>query len=243
MTNSPDLTASASTAVGEIYADGTYLAHNETWHETESPWKAKQIIKLLNRNNLTPSRFCEVGCGAGEILKQLSDVYTSADFVGYEVSPQAFERCKTKAAPRLHYYLRSIFDEADVYDCLLCIDVFEHVEDYMGFVKALKNKATYKVFHIPLDISVLSVLRSSMITSRRRMIGHLHYFTRETAMATLKDCGYEVLDYFYTTTFFGLPSRTWKAKLARLPRQLLFGISQGLEDKLLGGCSLMVLAK
>jgi len=50
-------------------------------------------------------------------------------------------------------------EEDTYFDSLLCIDVFEHVEDYIGFVKTLKSKATYKIFHIPLDISVLSVIR------------------------------------------------------------------------------------
>jgi len=30
------------------------------------------------------------------------------------------------------------------------------------------------------------------------MYAHLHYFSKETALRTLEDAGYEVLDYFYT---------------------------------------------
>jgi len=226
----------------EIYKDGTYLKNNETWHVEDSPWKVKQIISILNKNNLSPATVCEVGCGAGEILNQLSGVFPNTIFVGYELSPQAFALCKERESKNVSYHLKSIFAEEVLYDCLLCIDVFEHVEDYIGFIKALKIKSNFKIFHIPLDISVLSVLRSSMIYARES-VGHLHYFTRETALATLQDCGYEIIDSFYTTSFLGLPSKTFKAKLAKLPRRLLFAMSPHLCVRLLGGCSLLVLAK
>ena len=109
----------------------------------------------------------------------------NTNFFGYELSTQAFELCKTKESENVKYYLKNILEEDRSFDILLCIDVFEHVEDYIGFVKILKSKATYKIFHIPLDISVLSVLRDSMM-SARQISGHLHYFTPATALATLK---------------------------------------------------------
>ena len=79
----------------------------------------------------------------------------------------------------------------------MAIDVFEHVEDYFGFLRKLREKAEYKIFHIPLDLSVQTVLRSSPIIKGRKSVGHIHYFTKETALETLKDTGYEIIDYFY----------------------------------------------
>ncbi len=72
----------------EIYEDGTYLARNPTWHEQDSAWKASHIARLIQRNDLRPSTVCEVGCGAGEILNQLSVMLGQAmRFWGYEISP------------------------------------------------------------------------------------------------------------------------------------------------------------
>jgi hypothetical protein len=223
-----------------IYSDGTYLSAHSTWHVEDSPWKAKQIHTILSRNGIAPNTICEVGCGAGEILKQLSLKMPDARYFGYEMSRQAFSLCQTRASEKLQYFLKNVLDEEVHFDVLLCIDVFEHVEDYMGFIKALRAKATYKVFHIPLDISVLSVLRNSML-EQRQCAGHLHYFTPATAMATLKDSGYKIIDSFYTPAFDDLPSKTTKARLARIPRKLLFAASPDLMIKLLGGCSLLVL--
>lgn len=58
----------------------------------------------------------------------------------------------------------------------------------------------------------------------------------------LKDTGYEVVDYFYTNGS-ELPNRGWKADLLRIPRKLLFSLNQDLTVRILGGFSLMVLAK
>jgi len=226
----------------EMYLDGTYLENHETWHVEDSPWKAQQIQAILSKNNIKPDTVCEVGCGAGEILRQLSLKMPNTNFFGYELSTQAFELCKTRESENVKYYLKNILEEDRSFDILLCIDVFEHVEDYIGFVKTLKSKATYKIFHIPLDISVLSVLRGSMI-SARQISGHIHYFTPATALATLKDSGYEVIDYFYTTPFNDLPGKTVKAKIAKLLRKVLYAVSPDLMVKLVGGCSLIVLSK
>jgi hypothetical protein len=74
-------------------------------------------------------------------------------------------------------------------------------------------------------------------------VGHLHHFTKETALAALEDCGYQIIDYFYTGGTVDLPSRTIKTKLAKLPRKLFFKINQDLAVRTVGGYSLMVLGK
>ena len=120
--------------------------------------------------------------------------------------------------------------------------MFEHVENYMGFIRGLKEKGKLKVFHIPLDLSVSNIIRGRLMYGRNS-VGHLHYFTPDTAIATLKDCGYEILDTMYTPIFLDLPSKNWKAKLIKLPRYILYKASPKLLSTLFGGVSLMVLAK
>ena len=128
------------------------------------------------------------------------------------------------------------------YDLLLCIDVFEHVRDYMGFIGEIKTKSHYKIFHIPLDISVSSILRGQLMYTRKQ-VGHLHYFTKETALETLKDVNYEIIDYYYTKSFSQLNSKTKIQKMINLLRQIIYYISPDLMARILGGCSLIVLAK
>jgi cyclopropane fatty-acyl-phospholipid synthase-like methyltransferase len=231
-------------STSSIYEDGTYLTNNPTWHEQDSPWKAEKIDRLLKKNDIYPSTLCEVGCGAGGILSWLSERYANKTmFSGYEISPHAFDICKKKARHNLNYFHKNLLDDnGAVFDVVMAIDVFEHVEDYFGFLRSLREKGTYKVFHIPLDLSVQTVLRSAPIIKLRSSVGHIHYFTKETALATLRDTGYEVVDYFYTNGS-ELPNRGWKANMLKFPRKLLFSIDQDLAVRVLGGFSLMVLAR
>ena len=122
------------------------------------------------------------------------------------------------------------------------MDVFEHIEDYLGFLKACKPKAELTIFHIPLDISVEGVLRNRLIFGRKRG-GHLHYFDKNTAIATLEDTGYTIIDASYTAGLIELPSKSIKSKLAYFPRKLLFKINKDIAARLFGGFSLLVLAK
>lgn len=227
-----------------IYEDGTYLANNPSWHEQDSPWKAKKIDILLKKNSIFPSTVCEVGCGAGGILSWLSQhCGDKTIFSGYEMSPHAFEICKKKTRRNLNYFHGNLFEDTRAgFDVVMAIDVFEHVEDYLGFLRSLRGKGTYKVFHIPLDLSVQTVLRSDPIIKKRSSVGHIHYFTKETALAALKDTGYEIMDHFYTN-YSELPNLGWKTRVMKLPRKLLFSIDEDLTVRVLGGFSLMVLAK
>lgn len=230
--------------MAQIYEDGTYLDNNPSWHEEDSPWKAKQIDKIIKKNSLNPRTICEVGCGAGEILNQLSKLYVDQEFVGYEISPQAFKLCSTKSKPKLTFKHADLLkDDAAHFDIVMAIDVFEHVEDYFGFLRKLRGRAEYKIFHIPLDLSVQTVLRSSPIIKERKSVGHIHYFTKDTALETLKDTGYSIIDYFYTGGSLELPNRGWKANILKTPRKLAFSLNKDLAVRLLGGYSLMVLAR
>jgi 2-polyprenyl-3-methyl-5-hydroxy-6-metoxy-1,4-benzoquinol methylase len=228
-----------------MYTENEYLIKNPTWHVEDSPWKAGHILKILEKNNIHAKTVCEVGCGAGETLNQLYGKF-SADvvFAGYDISPQAIELCQARKKDRLSFHLADFNSETtSTFDLLLAIDVVEHVEDYIGFLKNIRTRATYKIFHIPLDLSAQSVMRISPILSARENVGHLHYFTKDTALAALCDTGYEIIDYFYTGGTVELPAKSLKMTLARFPRKLFFKINRDLAVRALGGYSLMVLAR
>jgi len=227
-----------------MYEDGTYLEHSHTWHQEDSPWKAKHIAELLRRNNVMAESICEIGCGGGEILNCLAGEFGKRlKCYGYEISPQAFGICSQKESENLHFFLKDALSEEESFDVAMAIDVFEHVEDYLGFLRKMKTKATFKVFHIPLDLSVQTVLRMSPILGQRAAWGHLHYFTKETALASLRDTGYEIVDCVFTKSAIELPNRNWKETLLKWPRRLLYFVHKDIAARVLGGFSLLVLTR
>ncbi|MEA2204515.1 MAG: hypothetical protein QOE77_1291 [Blastocatellia bacterium] len=227
-----------------IYQTGEYVEKNPTYHVEDSTWKAEQILRLMRQNQLQPRTICEVGCGAGEILRQLqTQLPANTEFFGYEISPHAFALCEPRANERLQFKCEDLLaGPTPNFDLLLCIDVFEHVPDYLSFLRGVRSKARYKIFHIPLDMSAQWVMRGRPILRERDQAGHLHYFMKDTALATLRDTGYKVLDTAYTAGAIDHP-RSLKAKMASWPRRLMAKVNEDFVARVLGGYSLLVLAE
>jgi cyclopropane fatty-acyl-phospholipid synthase-like methyltransferase len=240
-----DATHDTGTNMKEMYESNLYAEKNPTWHEEDAPWKADHIERMIRSNKISCERICEIGCGTGEILLTLEKAFPTAILSGYEISPLAFGRAAKKETSRTKFYLMDgLLSENDLsFDVVLAIDVIEHVEDYISFIRKLRTLGTFKIFHIPLDLSAQSVLRSSPISELRRNVGHIHYFLKQTALATLDDCGYTIVDCCYTASRLELPNQALSSRIMRLPRRMMFTISADFTVRLLGGYSLLVLAK
>lgn len=199
---------------------------------------------MLERHDLIPKTVLDIGCGTGDVIVNLSRIYPSTKFLGYEPSQEAYRRSQGKQAGDHIRFVTGKFIPAHLpVDLLISNDVLEHVSDYLGFLGELRHLGEYKIFHIPLEMNVLSILRNSPTRSRKE-VGHLHYFSLETALETLQDCGYQVEDWFFTPFFIDLRhqnARRWP--LHFFARWLLYRLSPRHCARLLGGCSLLVLAK
>jgi cyclopropane fatty-acyl-phospholipid synthase-like methyltransferase len=234
---------SAPQRSSDVFASGEYLRKNPGWHVEESPWKARQIVKMLEKHNLKPQRICEIGCGAGEVLVQLQILLApECFFEGFDTSAQAIQMCQSRANGKLHFTLSDGLDQPSFgFDLTLVLDVFEHVEDYFTFLRNIRDKGRLTIFHIPLDLSVQTVFRKYGLLKRRDLYFHLHYFTKDTALRTLEEVGYRIIDYSFTPRNLDNPSNMmhW---ILKLPRQIGFAINKEFTVRLLGGYSLLVLA-
>ena len=227
-----------------VYINGEHLERNPGWHVYASAWKARHVMRMVRRHHLSPHTVGEVGCGAGEVLRQLQlHMGSGCIFSGYDISRQAIELARSRENQWLHFKLADIFDEADAhFDLLLILDVVEHVEDCFSFLRRLKPLGREKLFNFPLDLSVQALLRKDGLMMRRRTYGHLHYFTRDLVLQSLAGEGYDVVDWFYAPFGTDFPVGV-KGRIIRWPRMLCSAISEDLAARLLGGFSLFVLAR
>lgn len=228
----------------ESYESGDYFAKNPTWDEEDSEWKARQVLKMFDRNDLAPRSIVEVGCGAGGILAFLYGVLPAVEYFGFDIAPDASKFWEKHATKKIAFVVDDFLQKKTAhYDVLLLLDVIEHVPNPFEFLIALRDRADYYVFHIPLDLSALSVARERPLLAVRQKVGHIHYFTKGLALSLLEECGYQIIDWSYTGASFTVPTTTWKGRLARLPRKFFFGINRDIGVRLLGGDTLIVLAK
>lgn len=227
-----------------IYLDGTYLKNNPNWHLEESAWKAQQVIKVIERNHLSLSSVCDVGCGAGEVLCQVSKhLHGEQSFTGYDISPHLMEQWALRETKSVHFYCGDIFEKDEHFDLIMALDVVEHVEDYIGFVRKLKEKARYKLFHIPLDLAVQRLIRVGTLLDDMQSVGHLHLFTSELVLAQLQRVGYRIIEDAYIAKRIDLKMGGKKSRLLTIPRKVCFAMNHDLTARFFGGWSLSVLAE
>ena len=196
---------------------------------------------MLSEKNIIFDTMAEIGCGAGEILFNLSKRYPDSEFDGYEISPQAFELANKIMGDNIDFYLQDFCISTNKhYDVALLIDVFEHVQDPYVFLEEVKKKTKYTIFHIPLSANALNIARNGFINEKKQW-GHLHFYSKDTALELLADTGYSVIDYVYTDFTFEL-SNSKQDILFNLGRRFLNLFSKDFSVRVFGGSSLLVLA-
>lgn len=226
------------------YLNGEYLSHNPTWDSEDAPWKAGLIREVLMAHGLRPRSIADIGCGAGAVLREMRLAFPEARLAGFDVSPDV--RCfwTEAAALKIEFSVGDFFTLASPgYDLALVLDVVEHLPNPFEFLERLRGFAAHYIFHFPLDLSAMSVLRESPLLLVRRKVGHLHYYTKGLVLALLAECGYEVVDVRYTGAAFHGPQRSWKTRIAILPRRFACAIDRDWGARLFGGETLIILAR
>lgn len=221
-----------------LYDLGEYLAHNPTWGEEDSPWKAQKIYHLLSRHGIVPQKVCEVGCGAGGILAALRDCLPpTCRLVGYDITPVLEDFWKKHSDTGITFILGDFLesDPHECYDIILLIDVLEHLENPFAMLRGVRRRARWFVFHIPVELQAIGALRGSPFMLARNTVGHLHFWNKDLALALLEDCGMEVIDWEYTATAVELPTSLLTRRLMAWPRRLLSLVAPHLAARFLGG--------
>ncbi|WP_063692255.1 class I SAM-dependent methyltransferase [Bradyrhizobium stylosanthis] len=225
------------------YSQDDYAVDNPDWHEDDAPWKAAHIRTILERNNIQWSTLADIGCGTGAIVGILSKNYPQSRMEGFEVSPYAHDLSRKRASDNLSFSMENAFQSGKQFDVTMAIDVVEHVENPFEFLRAMQTMSRWQVTHIPLDMNALAVGRGWVLPEARRALGHIHYFSRDSALSMVAEAGLETIDSFYTAWAIDQSYKTWKKRLAAWPRRLAFRAAPDATVRLVGGWSLMVLSR
>lgn len=226
----------------DIYNNQNYLKNNPDWHQEDSAFKANFIHSILERNKITYSSVCEVGCGTGEILVQLKKLNgnRSISYSGYDISKVAIEMAVKKNSD-IDFKCADITAEIVKADVVLVIDVIEHLKDYFSFLESISRKSKYTVFHIPLDMFVWSLFREKMLIESKERVGHIHNFSEDFILSILNDHGYKIIAKEYTEPDYR--SNSFKKGMINGIKQIMFKMAPRFTTKTLGGYSVLVLCE
>jgi predicted RNA methylase len=230
--------------ISKRYTSSAYLDSNPSWDLEDSPWKARQVATMLQRHAIVPASIAEIGCGAGGVLSALRQVFPAAELYGFDIAPAAARFWERHAQDRITFQVGDFFALSQRrYEAILLLDVLEHLANPFEFLRRARAHADHVVLHMPLDLSALSVLRETPLTYVREKVGHLHHWTKGLALALVEDSGFEVVDWSYTGAAFTAPQRTAGTRMASLARRLVFAVHRDAGVRLLGGETIVVLAR
>ena len=229
-----------------------YYKKNPTYHVEDAKFKWSNFKKIIVKSDIDLSNIKlvgEVGCGSGQILSAAknSGLFRNCEFHGYDTNPDAINLAK-RLDGSIEFYKEDLInkDLKKKFQLLIVSDVFEHVTDYYNFLKKLRDKAEYLIFNIPLQISLINLLRKKNIFEiSYNQVGHLHFFANKTAILALEKNGYKIIDYTYAQNrLFSLKKNfSIKKFLIFIPEYLLSLISNDISTIIFGGRSLAVIVK
>ena len=187
---------------------------------------------------------CDVGCGTGGVLESLQNHYGDrVRVVGFEPSVDAV-RLALEKRPGVEIIERGPTPEDGPFDVAVVLDVFEHIENFYAFLRGLHGLADNFIFHIPLDMTAFNVARVQELIGIRETLGHIHHFCPQTARASLELTGFELVDERFTLVAGSLDhNQPLPVKVLRRVRRLGFKVSPDMTSRLIGGVSLLVLAR
>ena len=206
----------------------------------DSEWKANQVLRIIDKS------LRQNQSSKSAVVRRIlaSPARFLSRYSGFEIAPDARKFWGKHATKRIMFSVGDYLQVQTAHsDMLLLLDVIEHIPNPFEFLSALRGRADNYVFHIPLDLSAMSVAREHPLLLVRQKVGHIHYFTKGLALSLIQESGFQVLDWFYTGASFTAPQVSWKAKLARLPRRLAYAIDRDWGVRLFGGDTLMILAR
>ncbi|MBU1044917.1 MAG: glycosyltransferase [Candidatus Omnitrophica bacterium] len=243
-----------------IYGSGKYLENNPTWHQEDADWKSREIIKVIPKSlkekfkkTKQPIRIVDIGCGTGQILKNLAVYWQSqnipADCKGYDLSEQIIEQAK-KNFPQAEFSARDFASKEykiqdKRIDFTLLIDILEHIESPQMLLADVAQVSDYIICHLPLEDNLM-VNSRKLKDKFKKTVGHINYYNKKSALAMFAQAGLSVGNVIYTCS-----DCSADYKLESLPRRLIlqplrklfFKISPDWTAHVLGNCSLMLLLK
>lgn len=127
------------------------LAHkyNNLWVQKYSLGPTRREVKkivlpLLEKNK--ELKILDIGCGTGQLIKEISDKYKMVNYLGIDVAENMIDIAKkNNKGKNIKFKISSIetFDTVDRYDIIICTHAFPYFpnkEDMIKKIAALCNK-------------------------------------------------------------------------------------------------------
>ena len=153
------------------------LAHkyNNLWVQKYSLGPTRREVKsiILPRLSGNPeAKVLEIGCGTGQLIKEIGEVHKNVNYLGFDVAENMVDIAKgSNDGPRMEFRVCPVeeFSSKEKYDIIFCTHAFPYFPDKAGVVK--------KMAELCSDIGEIIIANSSTNTPKDFLI---NFFLKAT---------------------------------------------------------------
>jgi SAM-dependent methyltransferase len=175
----------------------SYYRHED--HHWWFRWRFELITQLVGELKSGPDfRILDAGCGTGQMLKHLEEL---GDATGIDTSARATAFAQSRGVKSLvRGSITAVPFPDATFDCVVALDVIEHVEDDLGIVKALHD-VTKPGGHLIVTVPAYKLLWSEHDDINH----HKRRYTAPQVRQLIEAAGYTVNRVTYCNTLFFAP--------------------------------------
>ena len=162
---------------------------------TASPAQAMRhslAIQQFADEQLPPrGNVVDFGSGHGDFLSKFHQRFPGMNLLGLELSETGVQISRRKL-PSAHFIAADLFTPPSTLgqyegwgDVASCIEVLEHVDDPVLFLKAAKT-------YLKEDAILVVTVPGGRMSALDRVIGHRRHFDKEAIRSVLQEAGFEV---------------------------------------------------
>jgi len=140
----------------------------------------RRMMELLKHVG-QPDSILEVGCGEGELIKKLANIFPSARLLGLDVSRDVIDEAKRRHVG-LDFKVMSIYqltEQFEKFDLVVASEVLEHLEDPQAGLRALTYVTKRHIFvSVPREPiwSLLNCCRGKYLNHLGNTPGHTQHW-------------------------------------------------------------------
>jgi 2-polyprenyl-3-methyl-5-hydroxy-6-metoxy-1,4-benzoquinol methylase len=183
-----------------------------------------EIAELIGPE-LKGARILEIGCGAGYFRESIN---FECEYWGVEPVPEVAKEAERRLFRVLAGNFNQVYDELpdEYFDCVVCNDVIEHMDNENYFLQLIKKKikpGAFLVGSIP-NVRHISNLKGLLIDRDWQYADggildrtHLRFFTQKSLVRTFDANGYEI----FSLQGINSASLNWRNPVALVKQMLM----------------------
>jgi SAM-dependent methyltransferase len=175
----------------------SYYRHED--HHWWFRWRFELITQLVGDLKSDPEfRILDAGCGTGQMLKHLEEL---GDAIGIDTSAQAIAFAQSRGVKSLvRGSITAVPFPDATFDCVVALDVIEHVDDDIGILKAVHEVTK------PGGRLIVTVPAYKLLWSEHDDINHhKRRYTAPQLRKLIEEAGFSVERVTYCNTVFFAP--------------------------------------